>query len=157
MVLTLFVVFVVAPVIELGVFLEVASLIGVWPAVLLVLAFSALGVVVVRRAGARAWRRTRDAWSRGQIPSAEMGDGFLLGLAGLLLILPGFLTDVLGLLLLVPPIRAFVRRRFVKRWMEGRSVPTFLRSRSVVDVQWIGDVTPRGGATAPLEIGPGHD
>ena len=32
-----------------------------------------------------------------------MGDAMLIGLAGLLLILPGYLTDVIGLLLLLPP------------------------------------------------------
>lgn len=158
MLVTFFVVFVVAPVVELGVFLEVASIIGVWPAVLLQLALCALGVWVVKRAGAVALRRTRAMWGRGEIPTAEVGDGLLMFLAGVLLVVPGFVTAALGLMLLVPPVRAFVRRRVVRRWMEGRRVPSFVRSRRVVDVQWVGDVTPphRSGPE-PLELGPVRD
>lgn len=158
--MTLFLVFIVAPVVELGVFLWVASLIGIWPAVALQLALSLLGVWVLKRAGTAAFRRTRATMSRGEVPTAEVGDGLLHLLAGVLLLVPGFVTAAIGLLLLVPPVRAFIRRRFVKQWMVGRRVPGFLRTRSVIDVEWVGDVTPRSGpgsSRAPIEIGPTRD
>ena len=155
MLLTFFLVVVVAPVVELGVFLEVASIIGIWPAVLLQLALSGLGVWVVKRAGTAALRRSRATLSRGEIPTAEVGDGLLHLFAGVLLVVPGFVTAALGLLLLVPPVRSFVRARFVKRWMVGRRVPPFLRTRRVIDVEWIGDVTPRPTRpVASLDPGP---
>lgn len=158
MLLTFFLVFVVTPVVELGVFLEVASIIGVWPAVALQLALSAFGVWVVKRAGTTALRRTRATFARGDVPTAEVGDGLLHLFAGVLLVVPGFLTAALGLLLLVAPVRSFVRGRFVKRWTAGRSVPGFLRTRRVIDVEWVGDVTPRPARpVASLEPGPTRD
>ena len=137
MVLALFVLFVIAPVIELGVFLQVAGIIGIWPAVLAQLVLSALGLWVLKRAGTTAVRRAR---------------------AGVLLVLPGFVTGLLGLRLLAPPVRNVVRRRFVRQWMVGRRIPDFVRSRSVVDVEWVGDVTPRGApSTPPRSIGRARD
>ena len=64
MLVALFLVFVVAPLVELVVFLQVADLIGVWPALFAVLAFSGLGVWVVKRAGVNGVRRARAAHPR---------------------------------------------------------------------------------------------
>lgn len=158
MLVALFIVFVVAPVVELAVFLQVAEWVGVWPAVLAVLALSVLGVWVVKRAGVSGVRRTRAAFQRGEIPTVEVADGLLVMFAGVLLVVPGFVTDVVALLLLVPVVRSLVRRRFVRDWMVGRRVPAFGRGRSVVDVEWIGDVTPPPrDARPPIELGPPRD
>lgn len=156
--MALFVVFIVAPVVELAVFLQVAQWVGVWPAVFAVLAFSVFGVWVVKRAGVAGVRRTRTALQRGEIPTVEVADGLLVVFAGVLLIVPGFITDVVALLLLVPVVRSLVRRRFVRDWMVGRRVPTFGRAGTTVDVEWIGDVTPptRDGRP-PIELGPPRD
>jgi len=152
----LFLVFVVAPVVELAVFLQVADIIGVWPAVLAVLALSLFGVWVFKRAGIAAMRRTRAAFAAGEVPTVEVVDGLLTMFAGLLLIAPGFVSDIVALVLLVPVMRTIVRKRIVRDWMVGRRVPGFVRSRSVVDVQWVGDVTPRPGRP-PIELGPPRD
>jgi len=72
------------------------------------------------------------------------------------LIAPGFVSDIVALVLLVPVMRTIVRKRIVRDWMVGRRVPGFVRSRSVVDVQWVGDVTPRPGRP-PIELGPPRD
>lgn len=156
MLVALFLVFVVAPLVELVVFLQVADLIGVWPAMFAVLAFSGLGVWVVKRAGVNGVRRARAAFGRGEVPTVEVADGLLTVFAGVLLVVPGFVTDLLALLLLVPVVRSLVRRRFVRDWMVGRRVPAFVRSRSVVDVEWIGDVTPRR-RPEPIELAPPAD
>ena len=87
----------------------VAESIGAWRTFAwFVLAF-VVGLIVMRRAGAQAWRALRGANS-GATPSAAVaGDTVLLFVAGLLLAIPGFLTDVVGLALLVPPVRHGVR------------------------------------------------
>lgn len=158
MAVALFVVFVVAPVVELAVFLQVAQWVGVWPAVFAVLALSVFGVWVVKRAGVAGVRRTRAAFQRGEIPTVEVADGLLVMFAGVLLVVPGFVTDVVALVLLVPVVRSLVRRRFVRDWMVGWRVPSFGRGRSVVDVEWIGDVTPpTREARPPIELGPPRD
>ena len=112
-----------AAVAEIVAFVLVARWLGPPVAVLLALATSVLGGVLLRREGIRAWRRFRRAVDAGEPPGVRVADG-LVGLVGaLLLALPGFVGDVLGLLLLVPPTRALARRaveRVAERRMSSR-------------------------------------
>jgi len=95
---------------EVALFVLVAHLIG-WPwAILLALATSVIGVLLLRREGARGWRRFRAAVNEGRPPGREAVDGVVGLLGALLLLAPGFLSDAAGLLLLAPPIRAGVGR-----------------------------------------------
>ena len=103
--------FILVPFAELAVIISVGRVIGVWPTVGLLLVFSLLGAWLARREGVAAWRRFRRALDEGRVPTAEVADGFLILLAGALLLAPGFLSDAVGLVLLVPPVRAAVRRR----------------------------------------------
>lgn len=100
------------PLVELAVFFAVAQLIGGWWTLLLVFAFSALGVVLMRRGGVKAGQAMRAAMRTGQMPERHLVDSGLVMLAGLLLFVPGFVTDLIGLLLLLPPVRAVARRVF---------------------------------------------
>jgi len=114
--LTFIVVFVIAPLIELVVFLQIASWIGLLNAVLLLLVVSVGGVLIVRHQGIGVYRRVRGQLREGIVPAVELVDGLLILIAGLLLIVPGFITDVIGLILLLPPTRAFVRKIVRRRF-----------------------------------------
>lgn len=111
-------------------FLEIAVLVGVthllggvfWT-LLLVLATSALGSVLLRREGGRAWQRFRLAAASGQAPGEQASDGLVGLLAAVLLVLPGFLTDVVGLAMLVPPVRRLARGR-VQAYAERHVSPS---------------------------------
>jgi len=95
---------------EIVVFVSVAQAIGGGWAVLLLLAFTAGGLALLRREGIRGWRRFQAAAAEGRPPGADVANS-LVGLGGaLLLALPGFLTSLAGLVLLVPPGRVFARR-----------------------------------------------
>lgn len=107
--MALVVVFVVVPLIELALVIEVASRVGVIPAVLLLLFFSAAGAWLTKREGTTAFRRIQDGLAAGRMPTTEVIDGFLVMLGGAMMLVPGFLTDLLGLLLMIPPVRAMVR------------------------------------------------
>lgn len=157
--LILFCVFVVAPLIELGVVIAVADWIGILPTIALLIAMSAFGVWLVKREGVGVMRRTLLALDRGEVPGAELLDGSMLAIAGLLCIVPGFISGIIGLLLLIGPIRRPVGRRLVRRWTRVASVMGFTRRRSgVIDVEYIGDVTPaQSTRTPPIELGPAHD
>ncbi|MBU6329606.1 MAG: FxsA family protein [Acidobacteria bacterium] len=156
----LFLLFVVAPLVELYVLVQVAQFIGLLPALLLLVLLSLFGAWLVRREGTSALRRLRGALAVGEMPTEPLVDGGLIVLAGTLCIVPGFLSDGIGLLLLVPPVRTLVRRRLIARW----SVPGVsrlggrFRSTRVIDVEYLGDVTPRrpgrpGGPAAELDPG----
>ncbi|TNC26158.1 FxsA family protein [Amycolatopsis alkalitolerans] len=93
----------------------VSSAVGVLGTLGLLLAGAILGSWLARREGARAARAFMTAATAGRSPQAEVTDGMLVGLGGLLILLPGFLSDIAGLLLLLPPSRGVVRRAWLRR------------------------------------------
>jgi UPF0716 protein FxsA len=113
--LLLIVLFIVVPIAELAVIIEVGSLIGFWPTIALLIADSVLGSVLMRSQGRAAWRRFNAAVAEGRAPTREVLDGVLVIFGGALLLTPGFLTDVFGVLFLLPPTRALVRGLLVRR------------------------------------------
>jgi UPF0716 protein FxsA len=100
---------------ELAAFFGLGYLIGFGWTVLLVVAVSLLGLVLLRREGLRAWRGFREAARGGSPPGPQVTDG-LVGLGGaLLLAAPGLVTSVAGAVLLTPPVRGLARRRVQAR------------------------------------------
>src|SRR6185295_6478781 len=107
--------FVVVPIIELFVIIQVGEVIGVLPTIALLVADSILGAMLMRSQGRIAWGRFNAALAEGRIPHREVLDGALVIFGGALLLTPGFVTDVLGIILLLPPTRALVRGLVARR------------------------------------------
>ncbi len=105
----LLVAFVVLPLIEIVVIIQVGSVIGAWWTVLLLVADSLVGAWLVRREGARAFRALQEALRRGAVPGREIADGALILVGGTLMLTPGFVTDVLGIALVLPFTRPLFR------------------------------------------------
>jgi UPF0716 protein FxsA len=95
---------------ELAVLLGVAHFLGLGWALLILLATSAIGVVLVSRVGPRTWRRFRGALDEGRPPGAEATNGLLALAAAALIAFPGYLSDVVGALLLIPALRKLAAR-----------------------------------------------
>jgi UPF0716 protein FxsA len=125
--------FILVPIAELAVIIEVGSLIGVWLTVALLIADSVLGSMLMRSQGRAAWRRFNAALSEGRPPAREVLDGVLVIFGGALLLTPGFITDVFGLVFLVPLTRAVLRRLLVRRFAL-RMVSAVARPREPWDV-----------------------
>lgn len=106
----LVILFIVVPILELYVIIQIGSAIGVVPTLLLLLADALLGSLLLRHQGRGAWQRFNAALAERRFPGREVADGLLIAIGGTLLLAPGFLTDIVGLILLVPPTRAIVRR-----------------------------------------------
>jgi len=102
--------FIVVPLAELYVIIQVGQAIGALPTIGLLLLDSLLGSWLLRHQGRTVWRRFREALALGRPPARETVDGALVILGGALMLAPGFITDALGVLLLLPPTRAVVRR-----------------------------------------------
>ena len=130
------VVFLVVPVVELAVIIQVGHAIGGLETLVLLIAVSLLGGWLVKREGTGVLRRISTAVNNGRVPGRELADGALILLAGALLLTPGFVSDIFGILLLLPPVRAVLRPLLVgalaKRAI-GRTVGTTPRTR-IVDV-----------------------
>jgi UPF0716 protein FxsA len=108
--------FIVVPLVELYVIIQVGEAIGALPTIGLLVLDSLLGAALLRSQGRLAWRRFREALRAGRPPAREVLDGALVIFGGALLLTPGFVTDVLGALLLIPPTRAIARRRLARRF-----------------------------------------
>jgi UPF0716 protein FxsA len=102
-------VFLVLPIVELYVIVQVAQSAGILETIGLLVLVGAVGAWLCKREGVGVLRRIRDALDRYELPHRELADGGLILFAGALLLTPGFVTDCLALLLLLPPTRAVVR------------------------------------------------
>jgi UPF0716 protein FxsA len=111
--------FVVVPLAEIYVAVQVGHAIGALNTVGLLLLLSITGAWLTKHAGLSVISRIRRQLEASQMPTNELIDGGLVLAAGLLLIVPGFITDALGLALLFPPTRrtarGILKRRFRTR------------------------------------------
>ncbi|MTD59175.1 FxsA family protein [Amycolatopsis pithecellobii] len=108
----LFLLYVVA---EVAAVWAVSSAVGILGMLGLLIVGALFGSWLARREGARAARAFMTAARAGRSPQTEVTDGMLVGLGGLLILVPGFLSDIAGLLLLLPPSRAVVRKAWLRR------------------------------------------
>ncbi|MBJ7358988.1 FxsA family protein [Nocardioides sp.] len=132
--------FIVVPLVEIYVLIQVGQVIGVWWTILLLIADSILGTWLIRREGGRAWRALQSALSSGRMPARELADGALILVGGTLMLTPGFVTDAFGILLILPFTRPVARRLL-----------TTVVARRLVAVPPPG--RPRGGGSGPVVPG----
>ena len=108
-------IFIVGPIVELAVIIQVGHAIGVLNTIALLLLVSVAGAWLVKREGLAVYRRFRRQVDSGVVPARELADGVMILFAGALLMTPGFVSDVFGLALLLPPVRAAIRSPTVAR------------------------------------------
>ncbi|MEU4341088.1 FxsA family protein [Nocardia sp. NPDC023852] len=101
--------FVLYVIVEIAALVAVGQLLGVVPTILLLIAGSAAGMLLVGSQGRRVFEQFRRA-GRGEIaPGTAVADGALVAAGGFMMFLPGLVTSLFGLLLLLPPTRFLVR------------------------------------------------
>jgi UPF0716 protein FxsA len=150
--LLLIFVFIVLPIAELYVIIQVGQAIGVLPTLALLLIDGIVGAALARSQGRIAWRRFNETMGAGRIPGKEVFDGALVIFGGALLLSPGFITDILGFLLLIPPSRALIRAAATKSVQRGTAA-----GRVFVGVRGVGNVAGgarRAGTTRPQGANP---
>ena len=123
----LLVLFLLTPVVEIYVIIQVGQQIGALPTVALLLAESALGAWLVKREGRRAWQTLRGSLGTGRMPARELADAALVLVGGTLLLTPGFVTDVVGFFLILPITRPLARRGLA--WLVARRAGTAVSRR----------------------------
>ena len=111
----LFVPFVLIPLVEIALFIQVGGWIGLWPTLGIVVITAIIGTMLVRRQGVRAIAELRGSIHALRDPTEPLAHGAMILFAGALLLTPGFFTDACGLALLIPPVR-----RAVYRWIRAR-------------------------------------
>jgi UPF0716 protein FxsA len=104
------VLFVVVPLLEIYLVVQAGQAIGVGWTILILVADSILGAVLLKREGAAAWKALRDAMASYRMPARELADGALVLVGGTLLLTPGFMTDAVGFFFILPFTRPLARR-----------------------------------------------
>jgi UPF0716 protein FxsA len=124
----------ISAIIEVVAFVLVANAIGWGWAILLAIAASVVGLVLLRREGTRAWSRFRDVTAAGERPGPQLTKSVVGLIGAFLLTVPGFVTDAIGVLLLLPPVRAGAGRavtRLASRRLPSATMGEFFGPRRV--------------------------
>jgi UPF0716 protein FxsA len=106
--------FVVVPIVEIFVLIQIGQVIGPWWTILLLVADGVLGSWLVKHEGRRAWDALQEAIRSRRMPHKELADGALILVGGTLLLTPGFVTDIAGLFCVLPFTRPVARRVLAK-------------------------------------------
>lgn len=106
----IFLAFLLVPLIEIGLFIQVGGLIGLWPTLAIVVLTAILGTSLVRSQGRVAMGELRSSFSDLNDPTEPLAHGAMILVSGVLLLTPGFFTDAVGFALLMPPVRRAVYR-----------------------------------------------
>lgn len=123
----LLIAFVLVPLIEIYVIIQIGQVIGPWWTILLLIADSIFGTWLIKREGSKAWNALRTALNSGRMPANELADGALILVGGTLMLTPGFITDGFGMLFILPftrPIARGLLARVIGRKLGG-AVPGF--------------------------------
>ena len=100
--------FIAVPVIEIALFIQVGSLIGLLPTLATVVLTAVIGTWLLRQQGFAVLADARKTMERSEIPLEPVIHGIFLLIAGLLLLTPGFFTDAIGFACLIPKLRLAV-------------------------------------------------
>ena len=115
MLLKLFLAFTIIPVVEIYLLIQIGSAFGVFTSIALVVFTGFLGAYLARIQGLQTLFRIQESLKEGRMPSGELLDALLIGVAGLVLLTPGFLTDTVGFVLLIPS-----SRNAIKYWLQSK-------------------------------------
>ena len=110
MAIVLLLAFVITPIVEIAVFIQIGGEIGLWPTLAIVVITAMAGTALLRAQGLATFAGAQESLARGEFPVRQVFDGACLLVAGALLLTPGFVTDGIGLALCWRAGRDVVRR-----------------------------------------------
>ena len=107
--------FVIVPLLELALLIQMGQLVGFWPTITLVVFTGVTGAWLARMEGLRTLWKLREDLESGRVPGQAIMDGMAILAGGALLLTPGVLTDLLGFGLLLPGSRRAIQRHIMAR------------------------------------------
>ncbi|MEE2847235.1 MAG: FxsA family protein [Gemmatimonadota bacterium] len=136
--------FVVVPIIELMLLIELGQLVGIVPTLALVVATGIGGAAMARAEGLRVLFQFQQELAQGRLPGQAMLDGASVLVGGAFLLTPGVLTDLLGFSLLFPLSRRWIQRRLKER-LERQIADGSIRVVAMGPGMGFGGATPQQG------------
>ena len=116
MLVKLLLLFLIIPMVELFFLIEIGKAIGTLEVILLTIATGIAGAALAKYQGLSILRKIQKEMAEGRIPAANLIDGLMILIGGILLLTPGVLTDAIGFLCLIPWTRVLMKR-LLTRWM----------------------------------------
>jgi UPF0716 protein FxsA len=126
----LILIFIVVPLIEILLLIEIGSRIGALNTILIIVLTGILGASMMRQQGFTIIRNIQRDLSQGHMPTGELINGALVLVGGIVLLTPGFFTDAVGFVLLVPATRTLIRKKIqllIRRKIESGDIHIFFR------------------------------
>ncbi|MCV2402846.1 FxsA family protein [Marinomonas sp. C2222] len=111
--------FILVPVVELAVLIQVGGEIGGLTTIALVFLTAIVGVSLIRKQGLETSQKAQEKMQRGELPASEMAEGLMLVFAGVCLLIPGFVTDAIGGVLLIPFFRKLLAAGLILKFMSS--------------------------------------
>jgi len=115
-------IFLLVPVIEIYILIQVGQVIGALWTIVLVVLTAIIGVRLLKLQGMAILMRAQQKMQTGEMPAQEMMEGIGIVVAGAFLLTPGFVTDVFGFILLIPPTRTLVMSLLLRKFMQHSHV-----------------------------------
>ncbi len=112
------IIFMLVPVVEMWILIEVGGWIGALPTIALVVLTATLGLSLLKRQGLSTLMSARRKMDEGSIPASELVSGVMIAVGGALLLTPGFVTDAIGFALLIPQTRQWLLFRLIDRYRD---------------------------------------
>ena len=107
--------FVVVPLLELALLIQMGQWVGFWPTIAVVVFTGVTGAWLARMEGLRTIWRLQSDLAHGRVPGQAIMDGMAVLAGGALLLTPGVLTDLVGFSLLFPGTRRLIQKRIMAR------------------------------------------
>jgi UPF0716 protein FxsA len=118
----LFILFLIIPLIEIAILIEIGRAFGAGYTIVLVIGTAALGAALFRQQGLSTLAKVQMSTQEGNLPATELIEGLMLLIAGALLLTPGFFTDVFGFLVLIPPLRNKIAQTLLINFLQSHIV-----------------------------------
>lgn len=111
--------FIIVPVVELYVLIEIGRKIGTWSTIGIIILTGILGAYLVKSQGFLILRKIQNDLNEAILPGDSLIQGVIILAGGILLITPGFITDIIGFVFLIPVGREVVKKYLLK-WLKGK-------------------------------------
>lgn len=132
----LFLLFLIIPLVEIAILIEIGKIFGAGYTILLVIVTAAIGAALFRAEGLSTLSRIQVQVNQGSLPATELLEGFMLLIAGALLLTPGFFTDVFGFLVLILPLRRHFAESMLSRIIASRMTIHETTEGTIIEGEW---------------------
>ncbi|TET10531.1 MAG: membrane protein FxsA [Candidatus Atribacteria bacterium] len=115
----LLILFVIVPVTELYILIEVGKKIGSLTTIGIIILTGIIGAYLVKSQGFMILKKIQNDLNEGIMPGDSLIQGVIILAGGILLLTPGFVTDIIGFIFLIPVSRRVVKKYLLK-WLKGK-------------------------------------